>query len=264
MQLLLALNAALMFVIVLSGWSMYQEFTVKMRAAENLLAHPEKLAPLAQVVMQDAASAFLFGAVNGSIAQFIGDMVRPEIYASLATSVSTFSNKVMGAFQGGSCNNYVSCPNSPSLPYSLTCSNGKQVWCQYVGQYHNCGGGVSCVEPTIYGAASIANSVSSLIAQLTGPSQSTNNNAAFSTGAFNLEAVVPWVQRQTNVNDWLSAGTRCQSLVQKVNNVDWFGSYVDFDGRQRSFNVSHNVQDVTGYFSAVCDGLVKLSTQEKK
>ncbi|CUG60765.1 membrane-associated protein, putative [Bodo saltans] len=268
MQLLLALNAALMFVVLLSGWSIYQDVSQKLRAAEDIISTPEKLAPYAEVIIRDAASSFLFGAINGSIAQFVGDIARPEIFASLGASVSTFTGSVISAFGGApplSCSDYIDCPNSQNgqYPFAMQCNSGAVVWCQYGGQQINCAS-QSCVAPYVYSVATFANTISALLTQLSGPSQSTNSDAAFSTGVFNLAAVIPWVQRQANANDWFNAGIRCQNLVQKVNSVSWNGEYIDFDGRSHIFNVTNHVTDATAYVKQVCDDLVKLSAQMKE
>jgi hypothetical protein len=267
MQLLLALNAALMFVVLLSGWTIYNDVSLKLRAAEEIISSPEKLAPYAEVIIRDAAASFLLGAVNGSIAQFIGDIARPEMFASLGSSVNTFSTSVLSAFGGApplSCSDYLQCPNSENgqYPFAMQCNSGAVVWCQWGGQQINCAS-QSCVAPYVYSVATYANTISALLAQLSGPSQSSNSDAAFSTGVLNLAAVIPWVQRQADANDWFNAGIRCQNLVEKVNSVSWNGEYVDFNGRNHIFNVTRHVTDATAYVKQVCDDLVKLSAQMK-
>jgi hypothetical protein len=260
MQLLLALNAALMFVVLLSGWSIYQDVSAKLRTAENIFSNPEQLAPYAEVVIREAATSFILGAVNGSIAQFASDMLRAETYAELATQLNGFSSNVINAFGGtppASCSDYITCQTNGYVQ----CSSGKLVYCDYQGQQINCAN-QSCVAPYVYSVATMVNSVSYLIAQLNGPSQSSNSNAAFSTGLLNVEAIVPWVERQANANDWFDAGLRCKTLTEKVLGVTWNGAYIDFNGNEHRFNVSKDVSRIVGLVDQVCTDLLKLSTSQ--
>lgn len=263
MQLLLALNAALMFAVLVSGWSMYQDVSTKMRMAEDLLSTPEQLAPYAEVVLREAATSFILGAVNGSIAQFVGDMLRAESYAAMAEQLNDFSSSVIAAFEGSdaACNDYVTCPYSPSgqYPFSIQCNTGKLVWCYYQNQQINCAN-QSCVAPYVYSVATFVNSVSSLVSRLNGPTQTANSDAALNSGLLNIEALIPWVQRQADSTDWFNAGVRCKSLTQKVLGVSWNGQYVDFDGQVHTFDVSSQVGEVVGYVNQVCNDLVKITS----
>lgn len=262
-QLLLALNVALMFSILVGGFTVYQDFSTKYAGVQHLVSRPEQMAPYVEAVMKEAATSFILGALKGSVAGFLGDLLRPEPFASTGTAVNAFAKSVMTTFNPNSllstCSDFITCPAQPNgyYPYALQCQNGRTVWCNYQGEQFNCAN-QTCVAPYVYSVASWTKAISGLLAQFSTAEQGSNSNAAFNTGLLNLEAILPWVSSQANASDWQRAGVRCLDFVQIVNGVDWTGEYADFNGAVHVFDVSTNVREVTQYVQQVCQYLVDL------
>ncbi|CUG60749.1 membrane-associated protein, putative [Bodo saltans] len=270
-QLLAAINIALLVCLISGGMRAYQDLAPRilkvqqfMPTASSHSGGAHKLSPAAAALLRDTlqqvSSSFLFGAVNGSLPEFLGDMLRPQVYAQLANAAVPFAASVLQAFNYTPAN---VCQNIETITceqynVQMYCNQtGKYVWCNYPGQVISCAT-KTCLSKYVYSVASMVEGVGALIRELQGPSQSSNSNAAFNSGELNIEALAGWLESQTNLGDWRNAGTRCLNLVEQVRSVDWVGTYTDFNGNGRNFNVTKNVGDVTDYIGQVCGNLVDL------
>jgi hypothetical protein len=272
-QLLAAVNIALLVCIISGGMNVYQDLAPRLVRLQRLMpisasthgnGEPVKLSPAAAALvretLQHISSSFLLGAVNGSLPEFVGDMMRPQVYAQLADAAVPFAVSVLRAFNGtpsAVCQNQetITCEQYNTQVY---CNETQRyVWCNYPGQVISCASEV-CVSKYVYAVASMIETVGHRIAQLKGPSQTSNSGAAFNSGDMNLEAVAGWIAAQTNLEDWRNAGTRCLNLVKQVRSVDWAGAYTNFNGNNYQFNVTSSVVDAANYVDQVCGDLVSL------
>lgn len=269
-QVLVAINIALLVCMISGALTVYQDLAPRIARMQQLIPStiasptsapqvPPEMTKLVRDVLEDVSGTFLFGAVNGSLPQFLGDMLRPEVYAQLAEVLVPFAGSVLEAFDHTPATVCQDVPVITCEQYGeVQCNNtGAWVMCEYPGQIINCAT-APCIATYVYAVASLISSVGSRIAELQGPSQPSNSNAAFSSGLLNIEGLVGWVQGQTNIVDWRSAGNRCLDLTARVNAIDWSGSYVKFNGDNRAFNATKGVERITSYVDQVCQNIVDL------
>lgn len=265
-QALAALNVALLACLLVGGLTVFRDMGPRLQRAQRLVGFATDgfdtgSAFLLGETLNNVANTFVFGALNGSVPQFLGDMMRAGQYVSLAAALESFSSGVMQAFDGsppGICEDTITCPSPIEYPTPVVCASGKVVLCQYQGQVLSCAN-ETCIASYVYSVASMVNTVSSIVTRLSNNgSQASNSDAAFDDGLLNVEAATGWVEAQANPYDWRGAGRRCLDFAARVRSVTWSGEYVDFNGVYRDYNVSKDVNHAVRYVEQVCNNLISV------
>lgn len=261
LKLLLILNLLLMGVLLLSGaiavYHAHHSLTAASRTLDQfskMVEHPELLAQLAS----SAASSWIAGKLNGSIALFAQNLLTTDI-ATFATEVNAFGSKVMMAFDNTpplSCSNPVTCQQGNIY---VQCNGGNTVYCGYQGQVLNCAN-QTCIAGQVMAVASLVTAVSANIMPYNGPAMTPSSDAALSDGLLNVANVLPWIADQVNLQQWQKLGVVCKEVTSAVKRMRFNGAYVDAAGRKEIYNSTAQVMQAVGYVDQVCNDLVTLPT----
>jgi len=193
---------------------------------------PEGIRTFASRLFSSAASTFFFGDSDGTIAGFIQNVMLYDFHG-LGQQFITFSSKVATAFTA---------PPAPSAP------------CQQSN------GGPGCASPTILTAANAINSIATKVGTFVDVTTGTQSaTPAFSDGIFQLDSILDWVKSQANSTAWSSAGVVCQNFATAFGGVSWYGSFIDSNGNQQTWDIRSDVTKAMTGFNEVCGRIATIT-----
>ena len=265
---LLFVNTLLLAAILGFAYTAYDEMDAR---AERLVAvvdifenpnpNPTTVRALSALLRDTLSNVFFFGGADGSVPNFITNLLATD-FASVATAVHRWSTAAMQTFEG---NLYPS--QCASVPWTCPaqgqyrCGNSSQwVWCQNQGQQMQCQQ-ASCINVNVVTAMSYASSVSRLLTNWqTIGSNTSDSTAAFSAGVFQLDELFAWLQAQTRLGDWKTAGDRCTTFTRQMRAISWNGTYVNTNGYINNWDADSSIRQGLLYVDQICSTLAQLPT----
>ena len=263
--LLLGLNTALLFALLVLAGAAYHDVAKKSAAITEVFTSPTPSPAAVAAVSRMAKAAvthFILGAADGQVSDFITGVLTTD-FASIATAMYNMSTSVQTAFQSqvkpASCYAPFQCQ---SVGWVTCPTTGMQAYCGYVNQIVNCAT-QSCLASSVITGASFVASVASVMVpfqQVSGMPVSGMplGVPAMSDGVFRLDLFLNWLRAQTVDADWKNAATLCRQATTRLRQLSWIGTYLNTDGNSVSWDINNKIADITQYVDQVCSGLQNL------